>query len=92
MCRYDYVKYRCGHDYYLVDGSIEICEGKTLSAYSVDVWTPDMCANQVVTCIGIDDESCDDCQATDDFDECPRDWDESIDQEVESLEPSPVAS
>lgn len=61
MCTYAYGVHRCGHDYYLLDDTIEYCDKRTLSAYSVEAWTADMCFEQIVRFTEISDEECDEC-------------------------------
>lgn len=66
MCQYTYEIYRCGHGYSLIEDTIEYCSNRTLSAYSVEAWTADMCTNQSVTCSGFGDELCDECESDSD--------------------------
>lgn len=61
MCKYTYSTTYCGCEYYIHYDSVEFCEHRTFSGYSVDGWSSDMCDNKVVICEGIGDYYCDEC-------------------------------
>lgn len=61
MCGYTYSTTFCGCDYYIHYDSVEFCEHRTFSGYSVDGWSSDMCDNKVVVCEGIGNFYCDEC-------------------------------
>ena len=61
MCKYTYLHYYCGHDYYILTDSLEYCDNRYISSYSVDVWTIDMCRDKKVECSGLSRFYCDEC-------------------------------
>ena len=51
----------CGHDSFVWYDSLEFCGNRSLSAYSIDIWTVDMCKDKTVICRGLSDWYCDEC-------------------------------
>lgn len=61
MCGYTYSYYICGCDYYIHYDSVEFCEHRSFSGYSVDGWSSDMCDQKNVVCEGISNYYCSEC-------------------------------
>ena len=61
MCKYTYLYYSCGCDYYIVWDSTESCANRSLSGYSVDIWSIDMCSSKEAECLGRSKYVCREC-------------------------------
>lgn len=61
MCKHEYSFYYCGCDYFVWYDSVEMCGNRTLSGYSIDGYTIDMCDDKVATCCGYSSSYCAEC-------------------------------
>jgi hypothetical protein len=61
MCSYTFSYYICGCDYFIWTDTVEYCENRSINAFSVDIWSDDMCRDKVVECAGISRYYCGEC-------------------------------
>ena len=61
MCQYSYSYYFCGCETFVWYDTIEFCENKSVSPWSISGWTADMCKDKVVTCLGYSRYYCNEC-------------------------------